>query len=128
MKYAKVKFIDGFKEYHFITDIDDLEENDQIVVDTRNGLTIGIFVGYITFPKQTAIPIMRWVVQKVDTEGLKERIKKAEEAKTLKRKLDYRRKQLLEMETFEKLAENDTEIRNILDQYKEVTDYKMEEF
>ena len=118
-KYAKVKFDGALKTYDFATDVVGLVKGDKVVVDTRNGLVLAEFCEYIVYPDETAIPILRWLIQKVDVEGLNRRIENEQKRNDLRRKMYQRRKELKELEEFESLSYVDKDMKALLEEYKQ---------
>lgn len=71
-KCVGVKFADNFgtlseKTYSFVTNIKTLKKGDQVVVDTRYGLKVGVVDGY----KEMTDIATKWVIQKIDTNQVK---------------------------------------------------------
>lgn len=112
------------KLYNFITDIENLEVGDTVVVDTVNGLRLANFVEYSheshefgeTFSNKTP----RWILQKVDLESHKSRVAAAEKAELLKKKMELRRKKAQEMEIYAILAKEDPEMAALLNEFKQL--------
>lgn len=122
-KYAKVKFEGNPTQYTFMTDIDDLVLGDTLVVDTRNGLSIGRFVNYVIFPEESVLSILKWIVQKIDVKSHEEKLQKAEDRKNLKRKMQQRQLEMEELSRFSKIAKKDADMKTLLDQYEVVLDF-----
>ena len=55
------------KHINFLTDIQNLIEEDVVVVDTANGLQIGYVIGYDEVSKFDGNNV-KWVVQRIDLE------------------------------------------------------------
>lgn len=106
------------KSYQFFTEIEDLEKNDILVVDTVNGLVLARFLGYNELADTTKS--LKWVIQKVDLSTHNKRIEDAKQIEILKRKMDERRKKAQEIEIYAILAKEDPEMQAMLDQFKEL--------
>lgn len=74
-KVALVKFIRGSfdQEYSYITDIDDLEEGEVVVVQTNDAYSIAIFQRYSEH-KSDIKKATKWIVQVVDTEAFETKL------------------------------------------------------
>jgi hypothetical protein len=116
-KCAQVKFKDTTTPYSFKT-ILDLEKGDSVVVDTINGLQVAKVVKVTDIVPSIAT---KWVISKVDLEGHKERLEKEEEMKLVKEKMKQRKKELEEISEFEKFAEKDKEMADLLKQLKDLS-------
>ncbi|MEW5952657.1 MAG: DUF4326 domain-containing protein [Bacillota bacterium] len=64
--------------YDFFTDLD-LQEGDPVVCDTVRGYSVGKAVGFV----ETSTKATNWIVQKVDVEGHRARMKERRAAKEL---------------------------------------------
>ena len=76
-KIALVKFKNNsaaeHMEYSYLTDIEDLKEDDVVVVPTNNSYSIGYFSRY-SDNKQHIKNATKCIVQKVDIEGFESRM------------------------------------------------------
>ena len=112
------------KEYNFQTDIPELEEGTNLVVETTNGLQIAKFVGYAELGFGTEVDSKkypsRWVIQKVDLDAHNTRVEKAERAKKLKILLEVERKKAAELEIYEILAKQNPAMAELLNEYKTI--------
>lgn len=116
-KTAKIYFLDEkgekqtYKAYHYLTLIEDLEENDLVVVETRFGYKVAAFGGYI--PESTIA--VSYIVQKVEVASLEKEKEKAVEMKELKLKIRQRAMEIQERKKFEALASEDKNLRDLLE-------------
>ncbi|MFA6941449.1 MAG: hypothetical protein WCQ54_10825, partial [Clostridiaceae bacterium] len=60
----------GDKKYSYFTDIEDLDWEDVVVVETRYGLKTAVFMNYLEDNEPAAEKASAWIVQKVDTSEL----------------------------------------------------------
>ena len=107
------------KNYQFLTDIQNLIEEDVVVVDTANGLQIGYVIGYDEVSKFDDNNI-KWVVQRVDLENHKINLERQEKLRALKQKMESRRKKLEEIQIYEILAKEDPDMRDLLDEFNKM--------
>ena len=123
-KVAKVFFPDNYynKKYNFITDIEGLEQDDVVVVDTRNGLALATFFEYdeLGFGETGAKKPTKWIIQKVDLEKHLARVEAAEKAEELKRAMEEKRKQTQELEVYRILAEKDPEMKKMIEEFEKL--------
>ncbi len=75
MKVALIKFksYQDYMEYSYLTDIDDLEEGDVVVVPTNDSYSIGYFSRY-TANKQHIKNATKLIVEKVDIKAYETKI------------------------------------------------------
>jgi hypothetical protein len=129
-KVAVIKFINPLiqgsyinpKNYNFLTDIEDLQPGDIVVVDTVNGLQVAEFVKYNELGLgETGVKTpTKWVVQKIDLSAHEARIEAAERAAKLKVMMEERRKKTQELEIYEILAKADPEMAKLLEEFKKL--------
>jgi len=123
MKIVGVRHLEGYdvnKIYYFKTDIEDLNEGDIVVIDSNNKLKLAEVVEADPKLNENFV-VKKWVVDKVDTTKYNERIQKEKRLKELKNKIDKRRKELEEIQILEMLAEKDDEMRQMLNEFKELS-------
>jgi hypothetical protein len=116
LNVAVVQFPSGYKNYHFKNDIEDLKKGDTVVVDTINGMAVGLVVGF----EDASVKAEKWVVQKVDLEKHLERIERENKIKELKRKMEKRRKELEDIQLYVMLAKEDQEMAEMVKQLLEL--------
>ncbi|MCZ4246850.1 hypothetical protein BXO87_01740 [Bacillus sp. GZB] len=109
-----VEFDPTLKHYDFKNCLEGISIGDSVVVDTRNGVRAGTVVGF----KNNSKLADRWVIQRVDLEGHKERLEKEKEKNSLKIQMENRRKELEELEVYQSLADNDKTMADLLNNYK----------
>ena len=107
------------KNYQFLTDIQNLIEEDVVVVDTANGLQIGYVIGYDEVSKFDGNNV-KWVVQRVDLENHKINLERQEKLKVLKHKMENRRKKLEEIQIYEILSKEDPDMKDLLDEFNKM--------
>lgn len=126
MKKAQVCFpIERSKEigdnrYSYFTDIDDLDWQDIVVVETRYGLKTAVFMNYIEDNEPAAEKASAWIVQKVDTSDLENKKLKLIQLQDLKKKLLARKARLEERQIFEIMAKADPEMADLLKEYDQL--------
>lgn len=106
------------KSYAFLTEIEDLEKNDIVVVDTVNGLVLARFLKYDEIGDTTKS--IKWIIQRVDLSTHNKRIEDARQIEVLKKKMEARRKKAQEIEIYAILAKEDPEMQAMLDQFREL--------
>lgn len=107
------------KNYQFLTDIQNLIEEDVVVVDTANGLQIGYVIDYDEASKFDGNNV-KWVVQRVNLENHKINLERQEKLKTLKQKMENRRKKLEEIQIYEILSKEDSYMKDLLDEFNKM--------
>ena len=107
------------KNYQFLTDIQNLIEEDVVVVDTANGLQIGYVIGYDEVSKFDGNNV-KWVVQRVDLENHKINLERQEKLRILKQKMENRRKKLEEIQIYEILSKEDPDMKDLLDEFNKM--------
>ena len=107
------------KNYQFLTDIQNLIEEDVVVVDTANGLQIGYVIGYDEVSKFDGNNV-KWVVQRIDLENHKINLERQEKLKVLKQKMENRRKKLEEIQIYEILSKEDPDMKDLLDEFNKM--------
>ena len=122
-QFAAVKFKETpYKEYHFLTEYDDLKPKDLVIVDTRNGFQIAEVQGYVTGRKLDSLDLNgKWIVQKVDWEQHYARVAKEKKMVELKAKMDSRRQQIQEYQLLVMMAKEDAGMKALLDEYDELS-------
>lgn len=113
MHVAVVVLGDYAKEYDFLS-MDILERGDRVVCDTINGLVLGRVVQMI--PSSTKAT--RWVVCKIDMEAHKARVEKAREIQAIKTAMEQRRREVLCLHDYGRIAEYDPQMANLLKKYE----------
>ena len=120
-KLANVRFESNpFKTYQFLTDIEDLKESDQLVVDTRNGLTVAQFESY-SDTKKPGLTNLKWIVEKIDLERHEKRMENERRLNAIKRKMESRRKELEEIQLFALLAKEDESMKSLYEEFMELS-------
>lgn len=109
---AVVRFINAYTgtSYSFLNDIADLEVGDLVVVDTSNGYGLAKVESF----KATDIKAKKWIVQQVDVAAHKARLEKQTQIKSIRAKLEQRRKQIQDVQVYALLAQNDPEMAEML--------------
>lgn len=113
---AKVQFEEGRRanKYDYLTDLTDLKQGDNVVVETRNGYQVALFDMYTDdAPRANSL-----ILQKVDEEkGLRihTKIKHVEE---LKAKIEARMKERTFVEQAKAFAADDEELKSLIDTYE----------
>lgn len=123
-KFAQVIF-DGSsssreKVYLYRVDIEGLKVGDNVVVEARDSFSVAQFVSYTNRNNLSPNVPLKWIVQKVDEEGLEKRKQQQQKIEEIKAKMDERRKQLEEIKIYEILSKDDEEMNALLDQYKKL--------
>ena len=120
-KVAKIKFLNGTNtctEYEYAM-FDDYEVGDTVVVASANhGLGIAKISAIITKEQAATKIFEREIVTKVDMETYENRKKNRNRLNELKNKMDKRFNELNKIALFEMMAEKDTELKGMLEEYK----------
>ena len=109
----------GKREYTYLTDLE-LEADDIVVVDVNGVYKIAIVTkafGILPGQKSKAC---KWIVSKVDTEQYKERMQKQALAQEIRNKLRTRRDEYEELMIYQRLANEDEEIKTLLNTLAEL--------
>ena len=120
-RVAMVKFIQGTntdKKYAFALFNDELEVDDCVLCDTRNGYSVGKIVEIISKDEYNGVEITKEIICYVDFSDFEQRKKNREEAKKLKSEMDKKMKEMQELALYEMMAEKSPELKAMLDNYK----------
>ncbi len=125
---AVVNFIDGInteKDYVFALFDNDITVGDKVLVDTNSGYGVAVVIAISTKEDCTVNGFMlptKEVVCKVDFTAFDNRINKREKVAQLKKDMDKKVKSLQEIAVFELLAEKSPELKEMLDEYKNLVE------
>jgi hypothetical protein len=110
------------KQYNFVTEVDELQQGDVVVVDTINGLRIANFVRYddLGFGETGKKTPNRWLIQKVDLEAHNTRVEAATKIEKLKVMMEAERKKAQELEIYEILAKENPAMKTLLEEFKQL--------
>ncbi|MBZ9690863.1 hypothetical protein [Clostridium sp. M14] len=97
----------GNKKYSYFTDIDDLDWQDTVVVETRYGTRVAVFMNYLDESSKYAEKASAWIIQKVDLNGVETKKAKQRQIKDIKAKLLERKSKIEERQIFEIMAQSD---------------------
>lgn len=122
MKVIGVKFKGAYteytgKEYHFYTTLEDIVVGDYVVAICSNGMQI---CKVTSVDCQNTKTITACITQKVDTEGPKQYVEILKKKATIKSKMEKRTKELQEKLVWKMLAQEDEEMKNLLEQYSQL--------
>jgi len=107
----------GDKRYSYLTDIEDLDWEDTLVVETRYGMRVAVFMNYLEENSAAAKKASAWIVQKVDSSQVELSKVKHKKLQDVKNKLRVRKENLEEINLFKLMAKEDEEMRNLLSEY-----------
>lgn len=107
------------KEYMFRNDIPDLTIGDKVVLDTQRGFSVGTVMGFEEH-EPDHIKVGKFVVQKIDTHSHSERLRNFAYVQEIKGKLEARRKQLEDDNIYALLAQQDNEMKTLLEIYNSI--------
>ena len=106
------------KKYFFLC-YEEVAEGDVVVVDTVNGLQLATVVDKpSSMPGDLPRGRIKEVVCKVDLSAYQQRKAKAERRREVKREMDKRVEMLKEEAVYEMMAEKDSSLKLLLDEYK----------
>lgn len=110
------------KKYNFLTDVENLQTGDKLIVDTVNGLQIADFVKYneLGFGETGVKTPVKWVIQKIDLDAHKKRVEAAIKAEKIKQMMEKKRKAAQEIEIYAILAKADPEMAQLLEEFKQL--------
>ncbi|EPY2302358.1 Uncharacterised protein [Clostridium sporogenes] len=123
MKIAQVCFLVersteiGDKRYSYFTDIEDLDWEDIVIVETRYGIKTAIFMNYIESDNPAADKANAWIIEKVDTSELENKKARMRKLQDVKNKLMERKAKLEERRIFEIMAQTDSVMADLLNEY-----------
>lgn len=126
MKIAQVCFpVDmsrevGNKKYCYFTDMENLDWQDEVAVETRWGTRIAVFMNYVDEKSSEAEKASAWIIQKVDSDALQEKKEKLKKIKEVKSKLLERKAKIEERQIFEIMAQQDPKMKALLSEYDEL--------
>lgn len=117
-KFVEVTFDNNAysKKYVFKNDIEDLKIGDKVVVETTNGFSVATIKGFLETSKIGS----KFVVQRIDTEAHEIRKEKEKKLATIKAKMEARRKELQEIEIYQILAKEDSEMASLLSEFNKL--------
>ena len=121
MVTVQVKFVNGYgyKEYNFKCDVPDIKVGDMVVVESSNGLSVAKVT---KIDPENTYSATKWVVSKVYMEEYTARVEKEKKLAEVKKRLNAKKKELQDIAIYEMLAEKDPEFREILAEYKSLTE------
>jgi hypothetical protein len=126
---CKIKFTEGTntnREYYYALYDSNISTGDYVVVKSANhgfGLAVVTDVvadEHITQAMRDYCNGGREVVDKFDMLSYENRVEKRKKAKQLKANMDKKMKELQELAVFEMMAEKNPELKDMLDEYKEL--------
>lgn len=116
---ASVRFINDYekqrrteKEYHYLTMISDLKEDDLVVVETKHGYAVAEFIEYI---EKCNVNSSAYIVQKIDLSEITTEKSRQKKISNLKNEIDARAKAALQRKKLNELAKDDAELKVLLD-------------
>jgi hypothetical protein len=120
-KIVSVKFPGSCTNYFFKA-ADDVEwrENDYVVCDTAQGLSLGVIVDACV-PDKGAAKATKWIIQRIDMVAHRARMETEKQIQAIQSKLEKCRKQAEERVIYEMLAEKDPEAKKLLDELDSLT-------
>lgn len=108
-----VEFDSGYKHYDFKNDIAGLVVGDKVVVDASPGISVATVVGF----KDVSKAATKYIIQKVDLDTHKARLEKDKKLAEIKAKMEKRRKELQEIEIYQILAKEDSDMAKLLEEF-----------
>lgn len=102
----------GEKHYDYFTNVEGLEEDDLVVVETQYGFSVAKFVRYTDKFKVKAT---KHIVQKVNLEEFLAEKERLEKIKDIEAQIQARAEQANKRKFYEQLANNDQELKGLLD-------------
>ncbi len=110
----------GDKRYSYFTDLEDLDWQDTVVVETRYGIKTAVFMNYVDTDSVAAEKASAWIIQKVDLVGLDEKKAKQKRLQEIKTKLLERKAKIEERQIFELMAQSDSQMADLLKEYDQL--------
>lgn len=108
------------KKYNFLTNIEDLQAGDIVVVDTVNGFVLAEVVEYAEELKEFGETFgnkrPKWVIQKVDVAAHEARLEKEKRLKDVKKLMEVERKKAEEKQIYRILAKENPEMAKLLEE------------
>ena len=123
MKICRVSFgLDcstqvGAKKYSYFTDIKDLKEGEEVVVETRYGTQIAVFMGYVEPNTVAADKATSWIIQKVDFSKVYERKIKLDRLQEIRKIFMEKKAVFEERHMFEIIANTNDDMYALLKEY-----------
>ncbi len=115
----KVRFVENLtsfnesKHYSFLTYMEDLQEGDLLVVQTRYGLALARFVEYTE--GSDCVKAEKFAMASVDLSGFEALNEKHQKIKSLKAEIDEEAKRTVEQFKLKELAKNSPKLQAMLD-------------
>ena len=119
MKQAKVKFMNEYglgKEYNYLTTKKDLVEGDLVIVEAKEFYAVAVFSRYTTEANNAT----KFIVGKLDLEGIEEDKKVAFEIEKIKQQINERVKEVERQKRLDELASQDAELGSLIKVLREL--------
>lgn len=111
---ATVTFDGGYKSYEYLTDLQNLESGDEVVVETRNGYQVAVFEEYrLNAPKAKSL-----ILHKIDNEKALRIHTKLKELEAIREKIEARIKERTFIEHAKEFAKDDDQLQALIDSYE----------
>ncbi|NFA43997.1 hypothetical protein EXM65_15835 [Clostridium botulinum] len=110
----------GNKKYSYFTDMEDLDWQDTVVVETRYGIRVAVFMNYLGESSKDSEKASAWIIQKVDLNRLEAKKAKQKQIRDIKAKLLERKSKIEERQIFEIMAKSDPTLASLLKEYDEL--------
>ncbi len=110
----------GNKKYSYFTDMEDLDWQDIVVVETRYGTRVAVFMNYLGESSKDSEKASAWIIQKVDLNRLEAKKAKQKQIRDIKAKLLERKSKIEERQIFEIMAKSDPTLASLLKEYDEL--------
>jgi hypothetical protein len=124
-KVATINFVDGNnsnQNYYYAVYGDSIKPNDYVVVQTgHHGMTVAKIIA-IEDTGLDRVACNREVIDRIELKYYNNRKEKAAKIKELKNKMDTKVKELQANAIYEMLAEKDPDLKNMLDEMKQLTE------
>jgi ADP-ribose pyrophosphatase YjhB (NUDIX family) len=117
VKIVSVSFYGDARTYDYFTQDMALREGDKVVVDGAGKIQVAEVREVYEFNGKDS-KARKWVIQKVDFAAYEERLDKMKQALEIKKALDAAVERDRAMITYEKIAEGNAEVRELLDKFK----------
>jgi len=107
----------GAKKYSYFTDLKALKEGEEVVVETKYGTQIAVFMGYVEMDTAEAKRATSWIIQKVDYSKMYENKTKQVRLHEIRKLFMEKNEMCEERQRFLRIANENDEMFSLLQEY-----------
>ena len=107
----------GTKKYSYFTDLDNLTEGQEVVVETRYGTKVAVFMNYVDINTGAGSKATSWIVQKVNFSKMYENKTKELRLQEIRKIFIEKKAMFEERHIFALIADSDDNMFALLQEY-----------